>query len=163
MAACLAASACGRRGTPPKEVGHQLLEGLTLSQSDRGSPAWTLHSRAAVLHEDDRSASLETPVMEFYKGSKAVSRVTALTGEVQTLTHDVRLSSSVVLDSYEDHSRLTTNELLYSAQTRHFHTDSPVVVKRPEGVIRGEGMDASPDLTEIHIYRQRSVLAGKPK
>jgi LPS export ABC transporter protein LptC len=101
--------------------------------------------------------------MEFYRDGKSVSRVTALTGVVRTDTHDVRLSSSVVLDSFEDRSRMNTEELLYSSKRARFFTEAAVVVRRPEGVIRGEGMDASPDLSEIRIYRQRSVLTGKPK
>jgi LPS export ABC transporter protein LptC len=98
--------------------------------------------------------------MLFYRDGKAVSRVTALKGVANTATRDVRLSSSVVLDSFDDKSRLTTDELLYTAKTGRFHTDSAVVVTRPGGVMRGRGLDASPDLQEIRVYRQRSVLTG---
>ena len=46
------------------------MEGLTLSQSEKGSPAWTLHSRSAILREDSKLASLSLPRMEFYKKGK---------------------------------------------------------------------------------------------
>lgn len=163
MAALALAAACAKTPELPQETRRQTLEGLTLSQSDGGVPAWTLKSKTAQLREDAKTASLELPVMEFYRDGKAVSRVTALTGEVGTETHDVRLSSSVVLDSYDDHSRLNTEELLYSSKKKRFHTERAVTVRRTEGVIHGEGMEATPDLSEIRIFRQRSVLSGKPR
>lgn len=161
LAALTLAAACGPRTGPAREDKRQTIDGLTLSQSSGGRPNWKLRSRLALLREDEKTASLESPVMDFYRDGKVVSRVTALAGEVRTDTHDVRLSSSVVLDSYDDRSRLNTEELVYSSKRERFHTESAVVIRRPEGVIRGEGLDASPDLSEIRIFRQRSVLTGK--
>ncbi|MFI5347321.1 MAG: LPS export ABC transporter periplasmic protein LptC [Elusimicrobiota bacterium] len=163
--AALLLTACGRPSEPAKEADARLqtFEGLTLSQSAGGKPKWNLKSRSAVLHEDAKTADLDAPVMDFFREGKAVSRVTALSGVVQTDTHDVTLSSSVVLDSFEDHSHLTTDVLYYSSKRERFHTESPVVIRRPEGVIHGEGMEATPDLSEIRIFHQRSLLTGKPK
>ncbi|MDE2510894.1 MAG: LPS export ABC transporter periplasmic protein LptC [Elusimicrobia bacterium] len=165
MAALLLAAACGRRAAPPKtaDARVQTFEGLTLSQSADGRPKWTLSSPSAVLHEDAKTADLDAPVMEFFRDGKPSSRVTALTGTIQTDTHDVTLSSSVVLDSSEDHSRLTTDVLYYSSKRERFHTESPVVIRRPEGVVHGEGMEATPDLSEIRIFRQQSRLSGKAR
>jgi LPS export ABC transporter protein LptC len=162
VAALLLAAACGSRGEPSRqEVRRQTFEGLTLSQSSGGTPKWNLKSRSALLREDAKTADLDAPVMDFFREGKAVSRVTSKTGEVQTDTHDVKLSSSVVLDSYEDHSHLTTDVLFYSSKRGRFYTESAVVIHRPEGVVHGEGMEATPDLSEIRIFRQRSVLSGK--
>lgn len=159
----LAASACGRGGGKGAEERRQVMEGLTLSQSEKGEPSWTLKSRLAVLREDSKIATLAEPVMEFYKRGKAVSRVTARSGEVETETHDVRLSSSVVLDSFDDKSHLTTTELLYSSARGRFTTTAEITVRRPEGVLRGKGLEAKPDLSEIRIFDQRSVLSGAPR
>lgn len=159
----LGAAACGKADREESEERRQVMEGLTLSQSDKGQPAWTLKSRTAVLREDSNIATLDEPVMEFYRSGKAVSRVTALSGEVDTGSHDVRLSSSVVLDSFDDKSRLTTSELLYSSARGRFTTTADITVRRPEGVLRGKGLEAKPDLSEIRIFDQRSVLSGSPR
>jgi LPS export ABC transporter protein LptC len=161
LAVLALASACGPRSAPPRADRKQSIEGLTLSQSTDGRPAWTLKSPRALLREDDKMADLESPAMEFYQDGKPVSHVTSLVGEVQTDTHDVKLSSSVVLDTYEDRSRLTTDLLFYSSKRGLFHTESAVVIHRPEGVIYGEGLEAKPDLSEIRIFHQRSLLSGK--
>lgn len=159
----LAGSACGRSGEPEREERRQVMEGLTLSQSDKGEPSWTLKSARAVLREDAKLATLTEPVMEFYKKGKAVSRVTALAGEVDTESHGVRLSSSVVLDSFDDRSRLTTTELFYDSARGRFTTTADILVKRPEGVLRGRGLEAKPDLSEIRIFNQSSTLSGKSR
>ena len=161
LAALALASACGRKAPPPHQDRSQTVDGLTLSQSDRGTPAWTLHSQTAHLIEDTNMADLQTPDMDFYQEGRVVSHVTSLTGTVQTVTHDVQLSSSVVLDSYQDHSRLYTEVLFYSSKTGLFHTDEEVKVVRPEGVAYGKGMEATPDLSEVKIFHQHSVLSGK--
>ena len=159
----LAGSACGRSGEAEREERRQVMEGLTLSQSDGGEPSWTLKSARAVLREDAKLATLTQPVMEFYKKGKAVSRVTALAGEVDTESHGVRLSSSVVLDSFDDRSRLTTTELFYDSARGRFTTTADILVKRPEGVLRGRGLEAKPDLSEIRIFNQSSTLSGKSR
>jgi len=159
----LACMACGKSSESAPGERRQIMEGLTLSQSEKGAPAWTLKSSRAVLREDEKRATLTEPVMEFYKHGKAVSRVTALSGEVETESHNVRLSSSVVLHSFEDKSQLTTSELLYSSARGRFTTTADIVVRRPEGVLRGRGLEAKPDLSEVRIFNQSSTLSGKTR
>jgi len=159
----LASSACGKSGEDSHAERRQVMEGLTLSQSEKGSPAWTLHSRSAVVREDSKLASLQQPRMEFYKKGKAISLVTALAGEVDTATQDVKLTSSVVMDSYDDKSRLTTSELFYSSKRGLFTTPADILIKRPEGVLRGKGLEATPDLSVIRIFNQSSTLSGAPQ
>ena len=158
-----AATACAPVAAPPRAARRQTIEGLTMSQSDHGRPGWTLRSRLALLREEENAATLEAPTMDFYRDGKVVSRVTSLVGEIATDTHDVHLSSSVVLDSYDDNSVLTTDTLVYSSKARLFRTDSDVVVHRPQGIVYGRGMEATPDLSEIRIFHQRSVLSAKAK
>ncbi|UPT75966.1 MAG: LPS export ABC transporter periplasmic protein LptC [Elusimicrobiota bacterium] len=159
----LLAAACKGRAPDGPEERRQIMEGLTLSQSEKGRSSWTLKSRRALLREESKTATLEEPVMEFYERGRKVSRVTALTGEVSTETRDVRLSSSVVLDSYEDKSRLTTTELLYDSKKAKFTTTADILVKRPEGTLTGKGLEAAPDLSEIRIFNQRSSFTGTPR
>ena len=48
-------------------TGGSSIEGLSLSQSEAVVPAWTLRSRLALLREEQNSATLEAPAMEFYR------------------------------------------------------------------------------------------------
>lgn len=159
----LAVAACKKGDENARSARLQVMEGLILSQSEKGEPAWTLKSRRAILREDSKIATMTEPVMEFYKNGKVVSRVTALAGEVETESRDVRLSSSVALDSFEDKSHLATSELLYNSARGRFTTTADIVVRRPEGVLRGKGLEANPDLSEVRIFNQSSTLSGSPR
>jgi LPS export ABC transporter protein LptC len=159
----LALPACrGKKAAAPQER-TQALEGLELRQSEGGRPSWALKAKLAVLREDQKKALLTSPSMEFLRGGKVVSRVTALSGEVTTDTRDVRLSSSVVMDSLEDRSRLFTEELVFDSARKRFRTERDVLVKRPGGELRGKGLEATPDLTEIRIFNQRTRFEERPR
>lgn len=161
--ALLPAAACGPRPAAPAEERTQILEGLELRQSEAGRPSWRLKARLAVLREEQKKAVLTEPSMEFLRGGKVVSRVTALEGEVGTETQDVRLARAVTLDSLDDKSRLTTEELVYSSTRKLFRTDRDVLVKRPEGTVRGRGLEATPDLSEIRIFHQRTDIKERSR
>ena len=152
------AAGCRRAAPPRSEEPQQRLEGFALSQSTLGSPAWDLEARSATLSEGDRVAQLNAPALAFYKNKKKVSTVTARAGIVRTDTYDVTLSSDVVVHSLEDQSALMTSELRYSSQRKLFLTDKDVLVKRPGGTLRGTGLEASPDLSDIRVFNQRTVV-----
>ena len=157
------AAACHRSGGPAGEEPTQRLEGLRLSQSTLGSPGWDLDARSAELIEGDKLADLTQPALAFYEKKKEVSTVTARKGLVHMDTYDVTLTSDVVVRSLRDDSTLRTEVLRYSSQRKKFLTDAEVEVKRPGGTLRGRGLEASPDLSDIAIFHQRTQLEGAPR
>lgn len=162
--AALGALACSRRQAPSADQGaRQTIEDLELSQATRGQKDWRISSRLAVLREGEAEASLSEPRMEFFSKGRLASRARARSGLVLTDTQDVVLSSAVVVRSLEDGSVLETEELRYSSKDRRFRTDKPILARRPGGVLRGRGLEATPDLSEIRIFHQESVLEGKPR
>ncbi len=159
--AALAAAACRRASAPPPSTRQQTFTDLSLSQSEKGEPAWTLRARRAFLHEDEHRADLESPTMEFYQDGKPSSRIVARGGAVDTATHDVLLSTDVVVDSFSDKSHLTTETLTYTAKTGLLTTDRAVTIRRPDGVVRGRGLSAKPDLSEMTLDDQHAVMSGR--
>ncbi|MDD5657329.1 MAG: LPS export ABC transporter periplasmic protein LptC [Elusimicrobia bacterium] len=166
LAAALAVlfAACGcRRAAAPAQSTRQVLEGFTLTQTVRGRKTWQLKARSAVLEEDADRARISEPRMEFYSEDRPVSRVRSLRGTVRLDSHDVRLSSSVVLEALEERSTMRTEQLDYSSKSNLFSTESDVAVERPEGRLRGRGMQAAPDLSEIRIFNQQAVVQAAPR
>lgn len=157
------AAGCRRSGGPAGEEPVQRLEGLRLSQSTLGSPGWDLNAPSAELVEGDKLAQLSEPQLAFYEKKKQVSTVTARSGLVHMDTYDVTLTSDVVVRSLRDASTLTTQTLQYSSKLKKFVTDAEVLVKRPGGTLRGRGLEASPDLSDIAIFHQRTQLEGSPR
>ena len=161
LLALLGAGGC-RQSRPTVSEPVQTMEDFVLDQRVRGVHVWELSARTAVLHEEAGDALLTAPRMRFFRDGRVVSRVSSLTGKVLVATHDVFLSSSVVLDAVEDRSVLETDSLTYSAKRDRFLTDAEVRVRRPEGRLRGRGLEAKPDLSEIRIFNQRAeVKEGK--
>ena len=134
-----------------------------MSQSNSGSPSWELASEYASLIEGDKMAQLKEPRLSFYKKNKRVSTLEARSGLLRTDTQDVVLSSGVVVVSLEDQTRLETEQLIYSSEKKKFYTEQAVLVKRPGGRLRGKGMEASPDLTDIRIFNQRTEIEKAPR
>jgi len=159
--AFIAAGAGCHRITGNAATPLQIMEDFTLRQSERGVLIWDLQARAAVLHEETGAADLSEPRMQFYRGSQVASKLSALNGRVLMDTHDVLLSSSVVVDAVEERAVLHTSSLAYSSKSNLFTTDAEVRIHRPEGDLQGRGMVAKPDLSELHIFHQRSLVQEK--
>ncbi len=160
LALALGAAGCRRKAAAAGAEPVQTLHDLTMTQSDRGRPAWRLFSTTARLTEQDHQASLDEPRMSFYQDGKITTKLSAVSGLVQTQTQDVTLSTDVIVRSLSDGSTLTTSRLDYSSQRQKFHTDEPVVVRRPGSVVHGIGMEANRDLSEIRIFHQHAVTSG---
>ena len=137
---------------------NQTLEDFSMSQSRRGKPGWTLSAHLGVLKEDRDETLLTEPRMEFYQDGRVASKVESRHGVVELATHDVLLSSSVVLTSVDENSVLTTDELKYSAAKAKFFTDKHIELRRPGTVLKGRGLEANAKLTEFRIYHQESVV-----
>lgn len=156
-----ALGACGKTA-PSAEDPIQRLEGLTLRQSKSGVVHWEIESESARLTEGDKRADLVLPRASFYKKGRKASLVESLAGSARLDTNDLRLSSAVVVTALEDGTVLKTEELFYSSEKGRFHTQREVFVKRPGGNLHGEGMEATPDLSEIRIFKQRTTIEQRP-
>lgn len=166
LAAALAAlplTGCHRRAAATVEQARQRLEGVQLSQSTLGKPAWDLHAVSATLEDGDKVAVFDAPEIAFFKDKKQVSTLTAAGGVMRTDTYDVTLSTKVVVRGLEEKTTLLTEELQYSSTRKKFFTDREVVVQRPGGTLHGRGMEASPDLSDIRVYNQRTVMQEAPR
>ena len=66
--------------------------------------------------------------------------------------------SSFIITAYD---RCRAEELLYSSARGKFFTERDVEITRPDGVVRGKGMEATPDLSEVTIFKQRTDIKKK--
>lgn len=154
----LALTACKRPAPPPAQEPLQVMHDFTMKQAENGLEKWFLTARTATLQEGTHKAFLSYPQMDFIKAKRTASHLTADSGIIRTDTMDVWLSTSVVVTSMEDKSVLRTEELQYIYLKGRVYTDRDVTVTRPGGVLHGRGLEANPDLSEIHIFHQTSVL-----
>ncbi|MBI4425214.1 MAG: LPS export ABC transporter periplasmic protein LptC [Elusimicrobia bacterium] len=139
------------RGAPTQEA-----RGFSMTRSQRGAVEWRLDSARATLDETSTRAALEQPRVELFQNGRKATTARARQGELELASQDMRLAGAVVVESLAEGSRLATEELRYSAKSKEFHTDRPVEIRRPGGVMRGRGLTASHDLSVIRVRGQET-------
>lgn len=158
----LLAAACGP--PPPPASGlqpRQVLEGFTLRRSNSGTTSWSLSAKLALLDDRSRIVSLVEPRLEFFSDSRLASKVSSLKGTSDLAGHDVHLSSSVVVNSLEDGAILTSEELTYDSRRQKILTPGRVRLKRAGVLVQGFGLEADPQLTQLRIFHQETVVDKK--
>ncbi|OGS04588.1 MAG: LPS export ABC transporter periplasmic protein LptC [Elusimicrobia bacterium RIFCSPLOWO2_12_FULL_59_9] len=158
---CVAAwmAACSGASPSPKRVIEQRIKRLHLIADADGKRSWELRAVEAELLDDPPKALLTEPQIYFFKNGARISQVSSRRGEVFTSSHDIHLSSAVVFESLTDSTTLRTDSLRYSSKRDKIFTQSRVAVTRPGGRIDGQGLEAAPDLSEIRIKNQHSVIS----
>ncbi len=160
-AAALAALAACARPSAVELQPVQEMEGFQMAETAGGRVVWTLKADRAALQETARTARLGEPRIEFYNDGARSSTVESRRGVLDTETRDVLLSSAVVARSLAEGSTLWTERLRYDSRAKKIVADVPVRLRTPEALIVGDGMEANPDLSEMRIKHQRTILHGK--
>ena len=159
-AGCLAlcAAACRRKSPVLPEQSQQTFTNLSLNQSHLGRKVWSLKTAAATFDQSRLMANLASPRMSFYENDRLASTLTADSGVLYTQTKNVHMEGNVVARSLADKTVLKTSALDYLAKTGKFVTHEKVVITRPSGTVRGDGMEADSSFSRIKIFHQRSVI-----
>lgn len=143
-----------KTGLEPENV----FENLSLTESRLGTASWTLKAEEAQMIHKESKILLKKPFMEIYEEGKMTSKVRALEGTIRTDTQDIHLSRSVLVTSLKDYSTLSTEKLRYVSKKRKIYSDDPIVFNRSGSKVEGQGLEASPDLSEIVIKKQKTTI-----
>ncbi|MBI3013424.1 MAG: LPS export ABC transporter periplasmic protein LptC [Elusimicrobia bacterium] len=170
-------SACSPKvpSGPLTEKPDQWIEKFTITETASGVPVWILNSENAQIFNKKRKAILDQIAIQFMNSSTAqknqsltevkknltqAARLTAPNGEVNLDTHDLTAWGGVTVRS-EDGTTLFTEQLLYSTPQQKIKTESPIKIVRRDSILIGEGLEASPDLSTIKIFRHQAALYPK--
>jgi LPS export ABC transporter protein LptC len=156
---CLAA--CGgagpaAEGAPPA----QHAEDVIISESQMGEGKWLLTAKDADFHQADKGSyvAMRGPHIIFKTGGEAESSLTAREGHYDFDKNLIMLSGAVRGANAREGAELETEILFYDTQTLLIWTDAPVSLKRGGVAIKGGGLKASRDLSEIEIFKQKTSL-----
>lgn len=110
------------------------------------------------LMDEGGSAHLRRYTVDFYgaRGDRT-SVLTADDGVYDMQTGDMRASDSVVVVDPEGTRQLTTEELIYDAETRMLESDSAFVLVRGRDTLRGTGFVTNPGLDSLTTRRPAVV------
>ncbi len=181
MAVCTVAfSGCSSQ-VPVKaqsERPDQWLEKFTITETSSGIPVWILNSATAQVYNKKKIATLENIRIQFMnaknikkttgseslllakKNQTQAARMSSPNGEVALDTHDLSAWGGVEVET-EDGTKLYAERLQYSTSKQMIHTDSAVKIVRKDSVLIGEGLEATPDLETVKIFRHQASLYPK--
>jgi len=164
LALAAAAGGCALPGVPGPEAVTQVIDDLSMTQTSKGATAWKLTAPFARVSPSGE-ASLERPEVHFFQSggpASAAGEQGDSFGKSQRAlvasSGDVEMIGDVLLRSKSEGSILRTERLRYDSRRKRFSTEEAVTVERPDGTVRGRGMDADSALTDINIYQQETVL-----
>ncbi|MDR1124234.1 MAG: LPS export ABC transporter periplasmic protein LptC [Elusimicrobiota bacterium] len=156
---CLAA--CGgagpaAEGAPPAQHAQDVI----ISESQMGEGKWLLTATDADFYQADEGSyvAMRKPHIIFKTGGEAGSSITARKGRYDFDKNLIMLNDAVHGANAREGAELDTEILFYDTQTRLIWTDAPVALKRGGVVVKGSGLKANQDLSEIEIFKQKTAL-----
>lgn len=137
----------------------QALEKFSVTETKGGKTHWVLEAASAQILDQEKKALLQSPLVKFFENGEQVSTLTAARGRINTETYDLWGEGECVLSTVKG-ERLETSNLYYASDAQKIRTDDPVKLIRPDEVVYGKGMEATPDLENITIKKQRVEVKG---
>lgn len=137
---------------PP--VQEQSIEKFTVTETKEGKPHWVLDADSAQIIESQKKALLQAPKIKFFKEGKYVSTLVADRGRINTENYDIWGDGKCLLTTTEG-ERLETSNLHYRSDIQKIVTDDRVKLIRSSETITGTGMEATPDLQNMTIKKNR--------
>ncbi len=138
----------------PPPIPEQAIEKFNVTETEKGLPHWVLDADSAQILEIEKKVLLSSPRIKFYQNGKYVSTLVAASGRINTENYDIWGDSRCVLTTIKD-ERLETRNLHYRSDIKKVVTQEKVKLIKPDEIIYGEGMEATPDLETITIMKQR--------
>ncbi len=174
-------SACSTSQKPQLDLAEkpdQWVEQFKITETQAGIPVWVLNSEIAQIYNRQKKITLENFKIEFMdvrskktsnskeslslakKNMTASAQLEAPKGEVNTENKDLLAWGGVHVEA-QDGTILTSERLLFSTKNKKITTESAVKIVRKDSIVIGEGMEASPDLSVIKIYRHEASIYPK--
>jgi LPS export ABC transporter protein LptC len=160
LAAGLAAG-CGRQrdmspASATGELPDQEVSDFVLTETQEGTPAWTLFARYAATYSARNTITARAVRVDFFdREGKGTSTLTAREGEINQSSRDMLARGNVVLKSAEG-TRMSTEEMRFLNRTQRIVVpDTRLVrVERTGDVLTGYGFESDPELRHFEFKRR---------
>jgi LPS export ABC transporter protein LptC len=144
-------------GQRPENLPSQIVENLTLKQTEDGRLTWVLRAERALRYEKEPT-QLEGMRIDFYDeaGEIVESVLTAQGGTVHEQTRELLAQGDVVVVT-SDSLRLESMELRWDPRSQNITTETPVRITDGENVLTGRGITSD---TRLESYVIHSEVQG---
>jgi LPS export ABC transporter protein LptC len=122
--------------------------------TDSGKVTAIVHAGHIAVYENSRTTILDDGIrVDFFNElEQHTSTLTAQTGKVNDVTHDLEAYGSVVVVS-DSGTTLKTEELFWNNARQLIHTSAFVEIISPTEHIRGHGLESDQSLKNYRIFR----------
>lgn len=135
--------------------------GVIISQSEMGTSEWLLTTKQAKFFDDEQYVDLVKPSLIFNKKGQQDSTVKADEGVYDMLKSLITLNGNVVGVSLNEGATIKAKKAYYDVTRKIIWTDTDVSVTRGGVTVKGKGVKASSDLSEIEIIKQETRLPAE--
>lgn len=155
----LAACSAGSDGSETKAVPAQHATGVILSESEMGLGNWLLQAREANFYSEPHSfITMVRPHLIFKIEGREESSIKSREGRYDIDKNLITMTGRVVGVSLKENAKIETEKVFYDTQTKQIWVNAPVVITRAGVRVEGKGLRATPDLSEIEIFKQKTTL-----
>jgi len=160
LIALLLAGCGGQRGfESPGDSGElpdQEVRDFVLTETDQGTPVWTLYAREAATYQARNTVIARAIRVDFYdEDGERTSELTASEGEINQRTRDMTARGNVVIQT-EEGTRMSSDVLSFNNRDQLILApdDQLVRVEREADVLTGYGFESDPELKHFEFKRQ---------
>jgi LPS export ABC transporter protein LptC len=155
------AGGCGEQNGVPApgstgELPDQEVTDFVLTETDEGTPVWTLYARHAATYRARNIVVARGVRVDFFDEQGArTSELTAHEGEINERTRDMIARGDVVIQTTEG-TRMTSQELRFLNRTQRIVSpvEQLVRVERGGDVLTGYGFESDPELEQFEFKRK---------
>jgi len=160
LIALLLAGCGGQRGfESPGDSGElpdQEVRDFVLTETDQGTPVWTLYAREAATYQARNTVIARAIRVDFYdEDGERTSELTASEGEINQRTRDMTARGNVVIQTTEG-TRMSSEVLTFDNRRQLIIApdDQLVRVEREADVLTGYGFQSDPELRHFEFKSQ---------
>lgn len=161
LACAVLAVGCSEQGSRPTpessgEMADQVVVDFVLTETDEGTPVWTLYAREASTFRARNVVVARSIRVDFFdEDGERTSELTAREGEINDRTRDMIARGDVVIQTTEG-TRMSSQELRFLNEQERIVSpiDQLVRVERGGDVLTGYGFESDPDLTQFEFKRK---------
>ena len=138
--------------TPAEKV----IENFTLTETEGIRKIWVLDAESAIGTEN--LLELKNLRIKFYEDNE-VTFLKSSSGIYNKKTQKIKAEGKVVLKTKT--KEIATYDVVWNPEVKKFMSDSILTIKTEGGTIRGKGMEASMDLSDIRIKQRITGELGE--
>lgn len=138
-------------------LAEQTLKNFHFSHLEEGKKQWELTAREGEIYKEKNEIYLKDFSVKFYSEDKIVSRFTAKEGKIDQNNKLIEGKNKAQIESLKEKIKIATEEIRYSSEEKKIFSSSPLEIERNKMVIKGKGLESTPDFSQISILQEVSA------